>query len=167
MTYQRTKRDADITNRKCTQKWNNYRKIRSLSRVYYSSLNLVLKLNYPKLLPHFWVGKPKKWNVSMMVPKKSITGPLMSTKLHMYVSKFLFKSNQTLHAEAFIPPFCFWSRGWIQILLCKPLQNLLFHNDLQSLQFQLGSKQDNSLRGIDNSSGLARSTILLEGPEKQ
>ena len=125
------------------------------------------KAKLPKLLPHFLSWKTQKMKCFNDGSKKNITGPLTSTKLHMNVSKILFKSNRALHSEAFIPPFCFWSRGWIQILLCKPLQNLLFHIDLQSLQFQLGSKQDKLLRGIDNSSDVARSTILLEGPEQQ
>ena len=76
--------------------------------------------------------------------KKSVT-LLNHTCIRIFI-----QIHSSITLWSIISPFCFWSRGWIQILLCKPLQNLLFHTDLQSLQFQLGSKQSNLFRDIDN-----------------
>ena len=70
----------------------------------------------------------------------------------MYILKFLFKSILTTHFEALFLHFAFDPGYEFRYfgVNCKPLQNLLFHTDLQSLQFQLGSKQGNLLKGIDN-----------------
>ena len=65
------------------------------------------KAKLPKLLPHFLSWKTQKMKCFNDGSKKNITGPLTSTKLHMNVSKILFKSNRALHSEALFLHFAF------------------------------------------------------------